>query len=46
MSGICFVLVQTVSQDGRSCLSEEFVQAYSLADSIRTWMVRPQNLHK
>ncbi|XP_074528100.1 zinc finger ZZ-type and EF-hand domain-containing protein 1 [Halichoeres trimaculatus] len=28
-----------VTQDCRSCLGEEFVQAYSLADSIRTWML-------
>ncbi|XP_041864265.1 zinc finger ZZ-type and EF-hand domain-containing protein 1 [Melanotaenia boesemani] len=28
-----------VDQDCRSCLSEEFVQVYSLADSIRTWML-------
>uniref|UniRef100_A0A3Q3EHT6 Zinc finger, ZZ-type with EF hand domain 1 n=1 Tax=Labrus bergylta TaxID=56723 RepID=A0A3Q3EHT6_9LABR len=29
-----------VYQDCKSCLSEEFVQVYALADSIRTWMVR------
>nr|XP_019941221.1 PREDICTED: zinc finger ZZ-type and EF-hand domain-containing protein 1 isoform X3 [Paralichthys olivaceus] len=28
-----------VNQDSKSCLSEEFVQVYSLADSIRTWML-------
>uniref|UniRef100_A0A4W6EG63 Zinc finger ZZ-type and EF-hand domain containing 1 n=1 Tax=Lates calcarifer TaxID=8187 RepID=A0A4W6EG63_LATCA len=28
-----------VNQDCTSCLSEEFVQVYSLADSIRTWML-------
>ncbi|XP_026226589.1 zinc finger ZZ-type and EF-hand domain-containing protein 1 isoform X1 [Anabas testudineus] len=28
-----------VNQDCRACLSEEFVQVYSLADSIRTWML-------
>uniref|UniRef100_A0A3Q3B408 Zinc finger, ZZ-type with EF hand domain 1 n=1 Tax=Kryptolebias marmoratus TaxID=37003 RepID=A0A3Q3B408_KRYMA len=28
-----------VNQDCSSCLSEEFVQVYSLADSIRTWML-------
>ncbi|KAK5859119.1 hypothetical protein PBY51_003209 [Eleginops maclovinus] len=28
-----------VNQDCKSCLSEEFVQAYSFADSIRTWML-------
>uniref|UniRef100_A0A8C9XCD2 Zinc finger ZZ-type and EF-hand domain containing 1 n=1 Tax=Sander lucioperca TaxID=283035 RepID=A0A8C9XCD2_SANLU len=28
-----------VNQDCKSCFSEEFVQVYSLADSIRTWMV-------
>uniref|UniRef100_A0A3B4V2H1 Zinc finger ZZ-type and EF-hand domain containing 1 n=1 Tax=Seriola dumerili TaxID=41447 RepID=A0A3B4V2H1_SERDU len=28
-----------VNQDCKSCLSEEFVQVYSLADSIRTWML-------
>ncbi|XP_042339470.1 zinc finger ZZ-type and EF-hand domain-containing protein 1-like, partial [Plectropomus leopardus] len=27
-----------VNQDCKSCLSEDFVQVYSLADSIRTWM--------
>ncbi|KAF3706699.1 Zinc finger ZZ-type and EF-hand domain-containing protein 1 [Channa argus] len=28
-----------VNQDCKACLSEEFVQVYSLADSIRTWML-------
>ncbi|XP_031166866.2 zinc finger ZZ-type and EF-hand domain-containing protein 1 [Sander lucioperca] len=28
-----------VNQDCKSCFSEEFVQVYSLADSIRTWML-------
>uniref|UniRef100_A0A8C4EGY5 Zinc finger, ZZ-type with EF hand domain 1 n=1 Tax=Dicentrarchus labrax TaxID=13489 RepID=A0A8C4EGY5_DICLA len=28
-----------VNQDCKSCLGEEFVQLYLLADSIRTWMV-------
>uniref|UniRef100_A0A665UY28 Zinc finger, ZZ-type with EF hand domain 1 n=1 Tax=Echeneis naucrates TaxID=173247 RepID=A0A665UY28_ECHNA len=28
-----------VNQDCKACLSEEFVQVYALADSIRTWMV-------
>ncbi|KAM9728084.1 zinc finger ZZ-type and EF-hand domain-containing protein 1 [Menidia menidia] len=28
-----------VNQDCKSCLSEEFLQVYSLADSIRTWML-------
>ncbi|XP_037604107.1 zinc finger ZZ-type and EF-hand domain-containing protein 1 isoform X4 [Sebastes umbrosus] len=28
-----------VNQDCKSCLNEEFVQVYSLADSIRTWML-------
>ncbi|XP_062414058.1 zinc finger ZZ-type and EF-hand domain-containing protein 1 isoform X3 [Pungitius pungitius] len=28
-----------VNQDCNSCLSEEFVQVYSFADSIRTWML-------
>lgn len=28
-----------VNPDCKSSLSEEFVQVYSLADSIRTWMV-------
>ncbi|XP_053187523.1 zinc finger ZZ-type and EF-hand domain-containing protein 1 isoform X2 [Scomber japonicus] len=28
-----------VNQDCKSCLSEDFVQVYSLADSIRTWML-------
>uniref|UniRef100_A0A8D3C8S4 Zinc finger ZZ-type and EF-hand domain containing 1 n=1 Tax=Scophthalmus maximus TaxID=52904 RepID=A0A8D3C8S4_SCOMX len=28
-----------VNQDCKSCLSEEFVLVYSLADSIRTWML-------
>uniref|UniRef100_A0A1A8QPS9 Zinc finger, ZZ-type with EF hand domain 1 n=4 Tax=Nothobranchiidae TaxID=405002 RepID=A0A1A8QPS9_9TELE len=28
-----------VNLDGGLCLSEEFVQVYSLADSIRTWML-------
>ncbi|XP_028276707.1 zinc finger ZZ-type and EF-hand domain-containing protein 1 [Parambassis ranga] len=28
-----------VNQECKSCLSEEFVQVYSLADSIRTWML-------
>ncbi|XP_062261903.1 zinc finger ZZ-type and EF-hand domain-containing protein 1 isoform X1 [Platichthys flesus] len=28
-----------VNQDSKSCLSEDFVQVYSLADSIRTWML-------
>ncbi|KAM9348292.1 zinc finger ZZ-type and EF-hand domain-containing protein 1 [Symphorus nematophorus] len=28
-----------VNQDCKSCLSEEFVQVYSLADNIRTWML-------
>ncbi|XP_033954459.1 zinc finger ZZ-type and EF-hand domain-containing protein 1 [Pseudochaenichthys georgianus] len=28
-----------VNQDCKSCLSEEFVQAYAFADSIRTWML-------
>uniref|UniRef100_A0A3B5B598 Zinc finger ZZ-type and EF-hand domain containing 1 n=1 Tax=Stegastes partitus TaxID=144197 RepID=A0A3B5B598_9TELE len=28
-----------VNHDCKSCLSEEFVQVYSLADSIRTWML-------
>uniref|UniRef100_A0A3Q4AS62 Uncharacterized protein n=1 Tax=Mola mola TaxID=94237 RepID=A0A3Q4AS62_MOLML len=27
------------NQENRSCLSEEFVQVFSLADSIRTWML-------
>ncbi|XP_061596133.1 zinc finger ZZ-type and EF-hand domain-containing protein 1 isoform X1 [Cololabis saira] len=28
-----------VNQECKSCLSEEFVQVYTLADSIRTWML-------
>lgn len=28
-----------VEQECKSCLSDEFVQVYVLADSIRTWMV-------
>ncbi|XP_036975972.1 zinc finger ZZ-type and EF-hand domain-containing protein 1 isoform X2 [Acanthopagrus latus] len=28
-----------VNQECKSCLSEEFVQVYSLADNIRTWML-------
>uniref|UniRef100_A0A665UYM5 Zinc finger, ZZ-type with EF hand domain 1 n=1 Tax=Echeneis naucrates TaxID=173247 RepID=A0A665UYM5_ECHNA len=28
-----------VNQDCKACLSEEFVQVYALADSIRTWML-------
>uniref|UniRef100_A0A673BN08 Zinc finger, ZZ-type with EF hand domain 1 n=1 Tax=Sphaeramia orbicularis TaxID=375764 RepID=A0A673BN08_9TELE len=28
-----------VNQDCKSCLSEDFAHVYSLADSIRTWMV-------
>ncbi|KAM6970616.1 zinc finger ZZ-type and EF-hand domain-containing protein 1 [Aplochiton taeniatus] len=28
-----------VSQDGQVCLSEDFVQVYSLAEGIRTWML-------
>ncbi|XP_023145659.2 zinc finger ZZ-type and EF-hand domain-containing protein 1 [Amphiprion ocellaris] len=28
-----------VNHDSKSCLSEEFVQVHSLADSIRTWML-------
>ncbi|KAM3601090.1 uncharacterized protein V6R79_007539 [Siganus canaliculatus] len=28
-----------VNQDCKSCLSEDFVQVYVLADSIRTWML-------
>lgn len=35
----CFVFAWVVNQDCKSCLSEEFVQAYAFADSIRTWMV-------
>lgn len=36
---LCFVSAWVVNQDCKSCLSEDFVQVYSLADSIRTWMV-------
>ncbi|XP_068457200.1 zinc finger ZZ-type and EF-hand domain-containing protein 1 [Clinocottus analis] len=32
-------LKNCVNQDCKSCLGEEFVQVYSLADSIRTWML-------
>lgn len=32
-------LMTYVNQDGKSCLGEEFAQVYSLADSIRTWML-------
>ncbi|KAF7655072.1 hypothetical protein LDENG_00061510 [Lucifuga dentata] len=32
-------LMTYVNQDCKSCLSEDFVQVYSLADSIRTWML-------
>uniref|UniRef100_A0A8C2ZTX9 Zinc finger ZZ-type and EF-hand domain containing 1 n=1 Tax=Cyclopterus lumpus TaxID=8103 RepID=A0A8C2ZTX9_CYCLU len=32
-------LKNLVNQDCKSCLGEEFVQVYSLADSIRTWML-------
>nr|XP_049597636.1 zinc finger ZZ-type and EF-hand domain-containing protein 1 isoform X2 [Syngnathus scovelli] len=28
-----------INQECKSCLNEEFVQAYSMADSIRTWML-------
>nr|XP_046267619.1 zinc finger ZZ-type and EF-hand domain-containing protein 1 [Scatophagus argus] len=35
-----------VSQDCRSCLSEEFVQVYSLADSIRTWMLEMKQRYR
>ncbi|KAM9846213.1 zinc finger ZZ-type and EF-hand domain-containing protein 1 [Aulostomus maculatus] len=28
-----------INQDCRTCLNEDFVQVYSLADSIRTWML-------
>ncbi|XP_034034875.1 zinc finger ZZ-type and EF-hand domain-containing protein 1 [Thalassophryne amazonica] len=33
------VLKNYVNQDCSSCLSEDFVQVYLLADSIRTWML-------
>lgn len=32
-------LMTYVNQDCKSCLSEEFMHVYALADSIRTWML-------
>lgn len=36
---MCRSFVSPVNQDCKSFLSEDFVQVYLLADSIRTWMV-------
>lgn len=33
-----------VDQECKSCLSDDFVQVYVLADSIRTWMVSVSNI--
>ncbi|KAG7515736.1 zinc finger ZZ-type and EF-hand domain-containing protein 1 [Solea senegalensis] len=38
-------LMTYVNQDCKCCLSEEFVQVYSLADSIRMWMLEMKQRH-
>lgn len=35
----CFTISCLVNQECKSCINEDFVQVYSMADSIRTWMV-------
>ncbi|XP_077361813.1 zinc finger ZZ-type and EF-hand domain-containing protein 1 [Festucalex cinctus] len=37
--GLIHALKTYVNQECKSCLNEDFVQVYSLADSIRTWML-------
>lgn len=39
-----FSLCCLVNQECKSCLSDDFVQVYVLADSIRTWMVSVSNV--
>ncbi|KAM9386110.1 zinc finger ZZ-type and EF-hand domain-containing protein 1 [Pholidichthys leucotaenia] len=36
---LSLALKSFVNQDCKSCLNDDFVQVYSLADSIRTWML-------